>query len=186
MRILEEDAPHVLFKVVLHGTRDGAVRGSLRAIAEAVTGEADAPPRDAEIVTHDALDLSLGRVNGVLVDLLLVTAPAEGVHPTARLLVLKQCDAVLFIADGRAPEEERARFAELRGHIETHGYSWAETCVVLQLEGLGEGAGAYADALGAADRTRVAVDPGHPAGVLDGVTAIARQLLPRAIAQLER
>src|SRR6185437_14390771 len=98
-----------LFKVVVYGALDAPVRGALRAMAETISGMPFAAPQPSGAITQDSFEASLGTVKGRQTEIMLTTAPAENAPPAVRLLILKQCDGVIFVAPGSPTDADRAR-----------------------------------------------------------------------------
>ena len=169
-----------LFKVVVYGALDAPVRGALRAMAETISGMPFAAPPPSGAITHDSFEASLGMVKGRQTELMLTTAPAENAPPAVRLLILKQCDGVIFVAPGSPTDADRARYAELNSHLQSLGYVPTETPVVVQLEGWCESVSKALEALGATGRTAAEVDTIGKKKLLDGLKALSKLLLEKA------
>ena len=125
-------------KVVYYGPESSGKSCNLLYIYERTRssdgGMQQVPSQSSDGVTYDYLPLSLGEIRGFQTRFHLFTVPGHASCTSARLLLLKGLDGVIFVADSQeqrmAANAESA--AELSEFLKQHGYALEKLPFVVQ------------------------------------------------------
>jgi hypothetical protein len=82
----------------------------------------------------DFLPLNIGQVGGLKPRFNLYTVPGQSLYRATRRLILEDVDGIVFVADSQESRlaDNRRALQEMKRHMQSLGYRWFDTPLVLQ------------------------------------------------------